>query len=109
MVENVYGFLDYPNGATWLSSRMEKIGYFGQILCFPDQAIGAPHKRERIFALYCRDEFLSNSNSQLRYLGEFATHKISTNSYTWHLARTFRGSIRNSTRGLWAWTRTQIC
>ena len=77
LVENVYGFLDDPNGATWLSSRMAKIGYFGQILCFPAQALGAPHQRYRIFALYCRDKLLPNSYSQLRYMGEFATHKIS--------------------------------
>lgn len=77
LVENVQGFIDDPNGTTWLSSKMAKIGYFGQILCFPAKALGAPHKRYRIFALYCRDKLLPDSDSQLRYMGEFATHRIS--------------------------------
>ena len=44
LVENVSGFFDDPNGTAWLSSRMAKIGYFGQILWFPAKALGAPHK-----------------------------------------------------------------
>ena len=77
VVENVQGFLDDPNGATWLSSRMAKIGYFGQILCFSAQALGASHKRYRIFALYCRDKIIPNSDCQLRYMEQFAAHRIS--------------------------------
>ena len=76
LVENVSGFIDDPNGTTWLSSRMAKIGYFGQILCFSAKALGAPHKRERIFALYCRDKILPNSDSQLRYLEQFTAHRV---------------------------------
>ena len=76
LVENVYGFITDRNGTTWLSSRMAKIGYFGQILCFPAKALGAPHERYRIFALYCRDQILPNSDSQLRYMEQFTTYKI---------------------------------
>gem|GEM_PF-3514313 len=76
LVENVYGFITDRNGTTWLSSRMAKIGYFGQILCFPAKALGAPHKRERIFALYCRDQILPNTDSQFRYMEQFTAHRI---------------------------------
>ena len=86
LVENVKGFLEGNYGATWLSPRMEKIGYKGQILRFTAKALGAPHKRDRIFALYCRDYIIPNSNSQRRYMDQFTTNRILqvVTPGTWH-------------------------
>lgn len=86
LVENVYGFISDINGTAWLSPRMDEIGYKGQILCFPAQALGAPHKRYRIFALYCRDKVIPNSVSQRRYVAEYKTHKILSQNIPgiWH-------------------------
>ena len=76
LVENVKGFLEGDYGANWLSPRMAKIGYFGRILRFEAKALGAPHRRDRIFALYCRDRLILNSYSQRRYVESFTTNNV---------------------------------
>ena len=55
VAENVYGFIGHTDGLSYLSKQMESIGYYGHSLCIPACAFGAPHQRERVFALYYRD------------------------------------------------------
>ena len=71
LVENVAGFIKHPDGYDDLATRMENLNYTGNAICIPASAFGAPHQRQRIFALYARDKFiLSDPSSLRRYIGE---------------------------------------
>ncbi|MBR2140907.1 MAG: DNA cytosine methyltransferase [Rickettsiales bacterium] len=77
LVENVEGFTTDHNGLIWLSDNMEKIGYRGNIIMFPAQILGAPHKRLRMFALFTRDTVVPANKEQSAYIENFKDQRVS--------------------------------
>lgn len=57
VVENVSGFVKHPDGLEYIIEGLERIGYTGQSLSIPAKAFGAPHERQRIFAVFTRDDY----------------------------------------------------
>lgn len=77
LVENVAGFISHHEGHDLLSAYMESFGYTTWSLCIPASAFGAPHERQRVFVLYCRDRFVLSNASGVKWdIGRIAPPKI---------------------------------
>ena len=83
--ENVFGHVN--NGLSKVISDLESIGYETEAIVLPAEAIGAPHKRERVF-------IVGHTNRQSKLQentasGTFRSQWQAWQSLTWEYWRTF--------------------